>query len=475
MDPSAATLLRSASRAFYQPELILILDAILLHSALSDDDLAHLMGQQRKALRRLSSKLVHDGIVTVTSRQEIKEGHTRPMSKDYYWVDTHQAIDVVKYRIKSMFKEVERRYGQKAEEKKEFRCGTCKSEYTQMEVLDSVGPSGFICKLCSSDLAPIVDDSVAGQAGHEVQSRMNAQLGIFESLMQKIDNTEIAENTFDRALENHLPVERDIVGGATAKSEAVKTGKLPPATVHGMKLEQEKVQLQILDDEGLKRQALEEEKQRKERDLRNQMPAWHTDSTVHVPDSNAASTTTANGKSGVHTDTSPAGAATATATGGADDVATKKEEATATKREEDADEQKLEPSQSQQTQEDPDDQKKPEVDNDELNNYFAAMAAEPNDSSADSDSDPDSSDDEDEDEDDGSDASSVDGAKEKSEKVADTPAYGAEDAGAERPAKKVRLSPASSANTGTPATTNGVADGVTPAAEESSEGDDSDN
>ena len=496
MDPTAATLLRSASRAFYPPEHILILDAILLHSALSDDDLAHLMGQQRKALRKLSSKLVHDGVVTVTSRQEIKEGHTRPINKDYYWVDTHRAIDVVKYRIKSMFKEVERRYGQKVEEKKEFRCGTCKSEYTQMEVLDSVGPYGFICKLCSSELEPLVDDSTAGQAGHEVQSRMNAQLGTFESLMQKIDNTEIAENTFDRALANHLPVKRDTPGGPTAKFEAVRTGRLPPATVHGMKVEAEKVELQILDDEAIERKAVEEENRRHQRDLRDHMPAWHTDSTVHVADK--VTTPPANGKPNTHkptatNDTPP----TKQEEDAEDEVTTPQKEPKPGEPEDPEDPEDPNPSQPP-TQDDPDDSKKPEADNDELKSYFAAVAEEDNEDSSAPESD--SGEDSDEEESGSGSGSGGQGGGagqpgDEGGKV-DSPVDAAEnedgnadaDADSEPPAKKVRRSSDSGASTGTgtPATATATAtatgDGTAETehadadadAVESSEGDESD-
>lgn len=301
----AQALLRSITRAFYGAEHILIMDAVLLHWALRDDDLAHLMGQQVKHLRRLCNKLREDGLLYVHSRPETREGANRPINRDYYWVDVHRAIDVVKFRVKSMVREVERRYGQSVEEKKEYRCPQCRMEYTQMEVLDNLDPfsGGFVCKRCSHLLESVVDESGSMQsAGHEVQSRLNAQMAVFENIMRKIDDADVPENTFDAAIAKALPVRRDESVNPSVRTEPVdrKVGNLPPATVHGLRTEPEKVNVLLLDEEMLAEQRrLDAEKKRKAAE-QNALPLWHTQSTVSGSGSQVNGASVANSASHVN-------------------------------------------------------------------------------------------------------------------------------------------------------------------------------
>jgi len=283
----AQTLIRTVVRAFYEVEHILIIDALVLHSALRDDDLALLMGTQTKYLRKLCSKLREDGLLSVHSRSETREGGQRPFSRDYYFINFHKAIDVIKFRLKRMGREIEARFGQSADEKKEYVCAQCKSEYTQMEVLDTIGPMGdFECKRCGHVLHLIDADATrkGGTGGHEVQSRLNAQLAPFEDLMRQIDGAVVPENDFDSALANALPVHRDESINPAAKTEPVLgrgTGSLPAATVKGLKTGPEKITVSLLDDSQMTKdeQAAEAERRTKLA-ASNALPAWYTQSTI---------------------------------------------------------------------------------------------------------------------------------------------------------------------------------------------------
>ena len=293
----ASTLLKSTVRSFYPPEQIVIMDAVLQHSALRDDDLALLLGMQVKALRKTCSKLREDGLISVHSRQETREGANRPFARDYYFVDTHRAIDVIKFRLKSMAKMVDAKYGQTVEEKQEYRCSRCKASYTQMEVLDMVGPTGVMCRRCDNPLDMIADegeDGAAASAGHEVQSRLNAQMNSFEDMLRKIDAAVIPENTFDIAIEKALPVKRDESVNPTARTTAIPSARLPPQTVHGMKTE-EKIEISLM-DEGARAQA-----ERREAEARakfreqNALPSWHTGSNLGTSGTDGASVPVTNG------------------------------------------------------------------------------------------------------------------------------------------------------------------------------------
>jgi transcription initiation factor TFIIE subunit alpha len=66
----AQTLVRSVARAFYDPRQvdtrhIVIVDALIIHSALRDDDLAYLMAQNTKDLHKICGRLREDRFIQV--------------------------------------------------------------------------------------------------------------------------------------------------------------------------------------------------------------------------------------------------------------------------------------------------------------------------------------------------------------------------------------------------------------------------
>lgn len=281
----ASTLIRSVARAFYHadPAYIIIIDALIMHSTLRDDDLALLLGTQTKHLRKLCGRLREDGLISVHARAELREGSQRPFNRDYYFINFHKAIDVIKYRLKVMMRSVEAKYSQTAEEKKEYHCPQCKAEWTQMEVLDSMDDNfQFVCKTCRHLLSMSADTNGSSNAGYEVQSKLNAQLAPFEDLMKQIDSMSIPENDFDTALANARPILRNESINPSARTQIVGNGKLPPATVRGLKTDPEKVEITLLDDSQKSRdleQAAEAERRAKTA-AQNALPAWYTVSTV---------------------------------------------------------------------------------------------------------------------------------------------------------------------------------------------------
>jgi transcription initiation factor TFIIE subunit alpha len=61
----ARTLIRSVVRAFYETKHVLVIDALMVHSALPNEDLALLLGMQQKDLRKLCGKLKEDRLLAV--------------------------------------------------------------------------------------------------------------------------------------------------------------------------------------------------------------------------------------------------------------------------------------------------------------------------------------------------------------------------------------------------------------------------
>ncbi|KAI9675399.1 MAG: hypothetical protein M1817_001303 [Caeruleum heppii] len=276
----AKTLIRSTARAFYETKHVLAVDALMVHSALRDDDLALLLGMQTKELRKLCAKLEEHRLLAVHNRQETREGMQRPVSKTYYFIDYRQTIDAIKYRIYSLTTQIQGREPP-ADEKKEFFCPRCGSRWTQMQVLDSIGPDGFLCHKCQSPLER--DESGGGVRGvNEQSTRVMTQLQPLLSLLPQIDEVYVPESTFELALNTAVPVLRNQTTRPLAAMVPVDGTNGPPTAVKGLaqtsapKLE---INLTSTDEKSVAEQAAEAARKAALAE-QNALPVWHTNSTV---------------------------------------------------------------------------------------------------------------------------------------------------------------------------------------------------
>lgn len=288
----AKTLLRTMARAFYTTEHILIVDALCLHSTLTDVDLAHILGMQVKALRRLCGKLKEDGMISAHARAEKKEGappmygsqtsngqpKERIYYRDWYYLNFHHAIDSIKYRLYRLSKHIESQ-GAPTTERKDLICPRCKSTYTELEVIDNIGDEGFYCHRCSHLLD--TQEEADGPAENENMKRMNDQLGKIVALMQQIDSSKVPENDFDTAFSYRLEIKRpDTHQGP--KFEAVEERKAQLASSKGLAMAPEKISVSVGDETTETAEEAAARKERKEKEAKqNMLPEWISRSTIN--------------------------------------------------------------------------------------------------------------------------------------------------------------------------------------------------
>ncbi|GAM87260.1 hypothetical protein ANO11243_052820 [Dothideomycetidae sp. 11243] len=294
----AKTLVRTIVRGFYTTEYVLIIDALAIHSTLTDSDLAHVLGMQTKALRRLCGKLKEDGLISVQSRGEKKEGappayygasqsngkdqpKERLFYRDWYYIDFHRAIDCVKYRMWKLNRHIESQ-GAPTAEKKDLKCPRCQSAYTELEAMDNIGDEGFYCHRCGHLLEYVEDAD--GPAENESMKRMNDQLSKILALMRSIDATRVPENDFDTALRYHLPIERPDSNPGARTTVVDERGKPTIASSRGLAMAPEKVSVQLLEARDAGAERADEQAARAERLEReakqNALPEWISRSTL---------------------------------------------------------------------------------------------------------------------------------------------------------------------------------------------------
>ncbi|KAF2171703.1 hypothetical protein M409DRAFT_63317 [Zasmidium cellare ATCC 36951] len=289
----ATQLIRTTVRTFYTVDQILVIDALVIHSTLSDTDLAAVLNMLPKTLRKHCGRLKEDGLLSIHTRAERRidqapsfhgnnpqTGKERLTNRDWYYLNYHRAIDSIKYRMHKLNKHIDS-LGMPTTEKKDLSCPRCKSQYTELEVLDNLDESTgqFLCHRCRNPLDAIEEEERANE--NESMKRLNQQFEKLQQLLQSIDAAAVPENDFETALGKQKPIPRtDANPGARTEIVDVKNKNLE--STKGLELKPEKIAVQVQDDEDVKREnAAAEAEARKAKEARaNALPEWISRSTI---------------------------------------------------------------------------------------------------------------------------------------------------------------------------------------------------
>lgn len=286
----ANTLIRSVVRAFYETRHILVVDALFLHSVLHAEDLAFLMGMQQKDLRKLCARLREDRLIAVSTRAEIRDGSTRPVNREYYYIPLHPVIDAIKYKVSQLTSTIKAQYTP-SEERKEYICLRCSAEWTELDVLSLVSDDGnFECQNCGAVLERTEDvKGVEGidRTGHEKNSKLMAQLDKMLKLLKQIDSVEIPPNDFDTAWDHKVEVARN---QQTNPIRAAIPVPPKPQDATRTTLKTDSAALEISLTSSAEKSAAEQEEEAKRKaavEKQNALPVWHTHSTVNANNNDA--------------------------------------------------------------------------------------------------------------------------------------------------------------------------------------------
>ncbi|KAK4503092.1 hypothetical protein PRZ48_006519 [Zasmidium cellare] len=288
----AIQLIRTTVRTFYTVDQILVIDALVIHSTLSDTELAIVLNMLPKTLRKHCGRLKEDGLLSIHTRSERRldqqsfhgnnpqTGKERLTNRDWYYLNYHRAIDSIKYRMHKLNKHIDS-LGMPTTEKKELSCPRCKSQYTELEVLDNLNEytGQFLCHRCKHPLDAIEEEDRANE--NESMKRLNQQFEKLQQLLQSIDAAAVPENDFETALSNQKAIPRTDANPG-AKTEIVDVKNKHLESTKGLELKPEKIAVQVQDDEDVKREtAAAEAEARKEKEARaNALPEWISRSTI---------------------------------------------------------------------------------------------------------------------------------------------------------------------------------------------------
>lgn len=216
------------------------------------------------------------------TRSEIREGSTRPVNRDYYYIPLHPVIDAIKFRVLRLTSTIKAQYTP-SEDRKEYICLRCGSEWTELDVLSLYSDEGFECQSCGAILERTED--VKGtegldRTGHEKNSKLMAQLEAFTTLLKQIDATEIPVNDFETAWDHKVEVIRN-QQTHPSKPAMAAAAKQPAAVRGNQRVDAAAIEVSV--QSSAEKTAAEQEADAARKaafEKQNALPVWHTHSTV---------------------------------------------------------------------------------------------------------------------------------------------------------------------------------------------------
>jgi transcription initiation factor TFIIE subunit alpha len=153
-----------------------------------------------------------------------------------------------------------------------------------MDVLDRPDPqgrkSGFLCHRCDNPLDFFPNDPEAAEANGPL-GVFNDQFGWLINALRDIDNSTVPETSKEAVLLEKMPVPEEKLYGITNPRFDLAPVKVMPTAVRGINTGPEKVEISITtNSETTAAQQAAAAEQKARLASQNQLPEWHTRSTV---------------------------------------------------------------------------------------------------------------------------------------------------------------------------------------------------
>ncbi|WFD02323.1 hypothetical protein MOBT1_001005 [Malassezia obtusa] len=272
-------LIQVIARLFYDDGHILLIDQLVSVVVIPSDVLARRVGLQARDLGSLAAKMVEDRILSIHRTQETKEGVvSRSFSRTYYYIDYKQVLDVTKWRMLAMRRDIDTRL-RNGLDNKGYVCPRCKRSYSTLEVahLLDLARNVFVCEVpgCFTELVDNEDaDDV--RKSKDTLTRFNEQLHGVQQALRSVEGVALPPMDIHGWLAKNAAQQPWQAETERDDTRLVPGAQPPPKP----KVPQVTVELSGADPANdLVRQqqrAKEEEEQR----AQNMLPAWHLASTV---------------------------------------------------------------------------------------------------------------------------------------------------------------------------------------------------
>ena len=132
-------LARLVVRGFYSREDTLIIDMLVRHHCMREEDLSSLLKFDKKLVRSKVAGLKKDKLIQEKQRMETRSDDPSKVEKmNCYFINYKIFVNIVKYKLDHMRKKLEMSE-RDAASRSSFKCTSCSKTFTDLEVNELIG------------------------------------------------------------------------------------------------------------------------------------------------------------------------------------------------------------------------------------------------------------------------------------------------------------------------------------------------
>jgi transcription initiation factor TFIIE subunit alpha len=254
MEP-VVKLVKLLGRMFYEPAYFIVLDMILHDRIVAEDVLAERLQMQLKQVNKMTIKLRDDRFLQSEARLEIREFDGKTLTRTYWYLDFKGLVEATRWRLKKMSRQVEEMIQRGAQGGEHgYKCGKCGKTYGLLDVdrlVSDFRKGTLACEVCKGEVED--EEAMSSAEAADLYSRMNQALRPIVALLKEIELANVS------------------LGTSKPKSSSSPSGTTPtlvtsPSSTSAVAASP------FHSSEG----SLVQEKEK----IINEMPVWHSHSTV---------------------------------------------------------------------------------------------------------------------------------------------------------------------------------------------------
>jgi transcription initiation factor TFIIE subunit alpha len=209
-------------KSFYETEHTAIVNLLVKHTCVKEDDLSDLLKFDKKQLRNVLARLKNDKLVKqrVYKGKQADTGLT--LTFNYYFIDYKLFVNVVKYKLDHIRNKIEHDE-REATNRPSFVCTQCDKRYSDLEIDRLLDPSSgeLICEFCSGPIDEDTTDVELKQNSRSLLALFNEQMEQIFMLLRGCENIKLAPEILEPGPELCM---KQIVPRASSSSGSTKEG-----------------------------------------------------------------------------------------------------------------------------------------------------------------------------------------------------------------------------------------------------------
>ena len=221
-------LVLTVARSFYETEHMVVVNLLVKHTCVKEDDLSELLKFDKKQLRNITARLRNDKLVQqrVYKTKQADTGVT--VTFNYLFIDYKLFVNVVKYKLHHIRNKIEHDE-REATNRPSFVCTQCDKRYSDLEIDRLFDPSSgsLSCEFCSGSIKEDTADIEQKQNSRSLLARFNEQMERIFILLRGCEDIklapEILEPSPELCMKQILPRSATLGAGASSTKQGWAT------------------------------------------------------------------------------------------------------------------------------------------------------------------------------------------------------------------------------------------------------------